>query len=304
MKPYFLSRRAVVVSGFAAGARLLGIPSTTRQSEPRLHLEWANNILSVSGAFLPGGTLKMWYLEAFCRSGSTDRNWNRSMIPHQTTLLSRDLDAGIIRLRTVVEPSVEVRHVIRADTDEVTFDVTMENRGDRFADVDWFQPCVRVDRFTGLQQDSYIRKCFIFTERGLIRLDQARRTDEARYRGGQVYVPAGIDLNDVNPRPISPEKPINGLIGCFSADETRLLATAWDQTQELFQGVIVCIHNDPRVGGLNSGETKRLRGKLYLLANDRDELLRRYRRDFGYRQQTRPGNRVYLTPLLSLTSRG
>ena len=283
MKPRFLSRRAVVVFGFSAGARLLGIPSTTRQPEPRLHLEWTNNILSVSGASLSGGTLKIWYLEAFCRSGSTDRNWNQSTIPHQTTLLSRDLDGGTIRLRTAVEPSVEVLHVIRADTDEVTFDVTMENRGDRFVDVDWFQPCLRVDGFTGLQQDKYIQKCFIFTERGLIRLDQTRRTDEARYRGGQVYVPAGIDLNNVNPRPISPEKPINGLIGCFSADETRLLATPWDHTQELFQGVIVCIHNDPRVGGLNPGETKRLRGKLYLLANDPEELLRRYRRDFGDR---------------------
>ncbi len=286
MKVHFLSRRAVVLFGFSVGTSLLGIPSATRQSESRLHLEWTNNILSVSGASLPGGTLKIWYLEAFCRSGSTDRNWNRSTIPHQTTLLSRDLDAGTIHLRTAVEPSVEVRHVIQADTDEVTFELTMENRGDRFVDVDWFQSCLRVDRFTGLQQDNYIQKCFIFTESGLIRLDQTRRTDEARYRGGQVYVPAGIDLNNVNPRPISPEKPINGLIGCFSADETRLLATAWDQTQELFQGVIVCIHNDPRVGGLNPGETKRLRGKLYLLANDPDELLRRYRRDFGDQQQT------------------
>ena len=230
---------------------------------------------------MPGGTLKIWYLEAFCRSGSTDLNWNQTTIPHQTTLLSQDLDAGMIRLRTVVEPSVEVRHVIRADTDEVTFDLTLENRGEDFVDVDWFQPCLRVDHFTGLQQDNYIQKCFIFTESGLTRLDQTRRADQARYRGGQVYVPAGIDLDDVNPRPISPEKPINGLIGCFSADETRLLATAWDQTQELFQGVIVCIHNDPRVGGLDPGETKRLRGKLYLLANDPDELLRRYRRDFG-----------------------
>ena len=104
MKPRFLSRRAVVVFGFSAGARLLGIPSTTRQPEPRLHLEWTNNILSVSGASLSGGTLKIWYLEAFCRSGSTDRNWNQSMIPHQTTLLSRDLDGGTIRLRTPSNP--------------------------------------------------------------------------------------------------------------------------------------------------------------------------------------------------------
>ena len=114
-------------------------------------------------------------------------------------------------------------------------------------------------------------------------LDKTRRTVEARYRGGQVYVPAGINRADVNPRPLSPDVPVNGLIGCVSADGKLLLANAWDHTQELFQGVIVCIHNDPRIGGLGPRETKRLHGKLYLLDNDPDALLARYRRDFGTR---------------------
>src|SRR5439155_24412992 len=133
---------------------------------------------------------------------------------------------------------------IRAGKDEVDFRLTLKNSGDELVDVQWFQPCIRVDRFTGGNQSNYIGKSFIFTGPGLARLDKTRRTEEAIYRGGQVYVPEGINLDDVNPRPISPDQPVNDLIGCFSRDNKYLLAMAWDKTQELFQGVIVCLHND------------------------------------------------------------
>ncbi|HVR76256.1 MAG TPA: PQQ-binding-like beta-propeller repeat protein, partial [Planctomycetota bacterium] len=94
--------------------------------------------------------------------------------------------------------------------------------------------------------------------------------------GGQVYVPAGIDRADVNPRPLSRSIPSNGLIGCFSADGKRILATAWEPYQELFQGVIVCIHSDFRLGGLEPGETRTAKGKIYLVENDPAKLLQRY----------------------------
>jgi hypothetical protein len=112
-------------------------------------------------------------------------------------------------------------------------------------------------------------------------LDRGQRTEEALYRGGQVYLPAGVNTNDVNPRPISLERPVNGLIGCFSFDDKYLLASAWSDTQELCQGVAVCAHNDPRIGGLQPHEVKHLKGKLYLLPDQSAELLRRYQRDFG-----------------------
>jgi hypothetical protein len=70
------------------------------------------------------------------------------------------------------------------------------------------------------------------------------------------------------------------LIGCFSADGKSLLAMAWDNTQELFQGVIVCIHDDPRIGGLQPGERKKLRGKVYIMSSDPAALLKRYEKDF------------------------
>lgn len=245
-----------------------------------LAVAWTNNMLTIRGPDLPGGKVDVWYLEAFCRSGSTRRDWRETTIPHQTELISADGKRKRIKLRTVVEPDIEVFHEIRAGRDEVDFRLTLKNKGDRFADVQWFQPCMRVGAFTGLKQDDYHRRCFVFTSQGLTLLDKTRRTEEALYRGGQVYVPAGINLNDVNPRPISPDQPVNGIIGCLSADGRSLLAMAWDRTQELFQGVIVCIHNDPRVGGLKPGEEKKLRGKIYILPNDPEQLLKRYRRDF------------------------
>lgn len=252
-----------------------------------LQLHWMKDILTISGAHLPGGKVDVWYLEAFCRRGSTGRDWGQTTIPHQTELLP-GAPPNTLRLRTVVEPQVEVLHEIRAGADEVEFRLTLKNNGPAFAEVDWFQPCIRVNRFTGHTQRDYVGRCFIYTDRGLTWLDRTRRSEDAIYRGGQVYVPEGIDLNDVNPRPLSPDKPVNGLIGCVSADDQWLLATAWDHTQELFQGVIVCIHNDPRVGGLQPGETKQLRGKLYLMKNRPEELLNRYQRDF--RQPASPGS--------------
>ena len=107
-------------------------------------------------------------------------------------------------------------------------------------------------------------------------LDHLPRNEEAIYKGGQVYVPAGIDRADVNPRPLSDVVPSNGLIGCFSKDGTMLLATAWEPSQELFQGVIVCLHSDFRLGGLKPNETKRARGVIYILPNDVPSLLARY----------------------------
>ena len=243
-----------------------------------LSISWTNNLLRIRGPEVPGEYVEIWYLEAFCRSGSTDQSWDKTTIPHRTELLSATPQK--IRLRTRVQPNVLVDHEITAQKDNVDFRVVARNEGVDSSDVQWFQPCMRVDRFTGLKQSNYIAASFIFTDQGLRTLDQLPRQEEAIYRGGQVYVPAGVPLKDVNPRPISSIKPVNSLMGCFSADRKKLLATAWDQTQELFQGVIVCLHNDPRIGGLKPGEQRTLHGKVYILANDPEALLQLYQRDF------------------------
>jgi hypothetical protein len=104
---------------------------------------------------------------------------------------------------------------------------------------------------------------------------------------GQVWCPEGVSRDDVNPRPLSPIVPSSGLLGCVSADGKELVATAWEPYQELFQGVIVCLHSDFRIGGLKPGQSKTIRGKIYLMPADFPELRARYRRDFpgGERHQ-------------------
>jgi len=95
--------------------------------------------------------------------------------------------------------------------------------------------------------------------------------------------PRGVPRSDVNPRPLSDLVPSNGLIGCYSADERLVLAIAFEPYQELFQGVRACIHADFRIGGLKAGESKRVRGKIYIVPADIDALLKRYAKDFPER---------------------
>ena len=91
----------------------------------------------------------------------------------------------------------------------------------------------------------------------------------------------------MNPRPLNPLIPSNGLIGCFSGDEKLIFATAWEPYQELFQGIARCIHSDFRLGGLAPGERKQVRGKIYIVPNDVPALLKRYRADFPEHREAR-----------------
>ena len=264
---------------FFAGLLFLAADELAAISAEGFTVSWTNNMLTVTGAKLPGNTLEIWFLEAFCRSKSTHQDWSKTTIPHKTRLVNST--PNLLRFRTVVSTNMMVYHQVKAAGDELEFAFEIKNVGLTPVDLEWFQPaCIRVGRFTGLNQSNYISRSFLFTEQGLTTLDKTRRREEAIYRGGQVYVPNGINLNDVNPRPISETKPVNGLIGCFSADDQYLLATASDQTHELFEGVIVCLHSDPHVGGLKPGETKKVRSKLYFMRNDPEALLKKYRQDF------------------------
>ena len=177
-----------------------------------------------------------------------------------------------------------VDHEIRAGDDEVDFRVVATNPGPNESQAHWAQPCIRVDRFTGTRpepgSEAYLPKCFLFLDGKLTRLPAQPWAREARYTPGQVWCPEHVSRDDVNPRPLSALRPSNGLIGCFSADGKQIMATAWEPYQELFQGVIVCLHSDFRIGGLKPKESKTIHGKIYLVPADVEALLARYRRDF------------------------
>lgn len=228
--------------------------------------------------------MSVLYLEAFCRPNSTRRDWDETVIKHRTRLIEASADHRFIKLRSELEDGVVVDHQIRAGADEVDFQLVATNPGARESEAAWAQPCIRVDRFTGTKleaaSEAYLPNCFVFAADKLTRMPTEPWAKQARYIPGQVWCPGHVSRDDVNPRPLSNIVPSNGLIGCFSADGKQLMATAWEPYQELFQGVFVCLHSDFRIGGLKPGESKRIRGKIYLMPADAGALLARYHRDF------------------------
>ena len=285
----FASLSSVFQTNHAAEVREVGgerVATAKHDPDPAeaLSLSWADNILTIRGSRLPGGEVKVWYLEAYCRPGSTDRDWGQTVIPHKTELTEAAPDGRLIKLRCKLEDGVTVEHEIRAGTDDVDFRLVAHNPTDRASQAHWAQPCLRVDKFTGVPQvrasEDYLPKSFIFVDGRLARMPTEPWATKARYTPGQVWCPKHVDRNDVNPRPLSSLVPSNGLIGCFSRDDKLILATAWEPYQELFQGVIVCLHSDFRIGGLKPSETKRVRGKIYIVGADVPALVRRYEKDF------------------------
>ena len=69
---------------------------TVVPAEPQgsLRMAWKDNYLTVTGPNLPGGEMRILYLEAYCRPGSTDRDWKETVIPHTAEKLEASSDGG------------------------------------------------------------------------------------------------------------------------------------------------------------------------------------------------------------------
>jgi len=265
---------------------VISVGGFSRPATADLTLKWEKNYLTITDPTgqMPGQHMKVHYLEAYCRPGSTDREWGKTVVGHKTERVKASDDGKRIELRCTLTDGVVVDHVITAGKDEVDFQLIARNPTDKVSLAHWAQPCIRVDRFVGVpakgSSEEYLPRSFIFVDGKLSRMPVKPWATKARYIPGQVWAPKGVPRDDVNPRPLSDIVPSNGLIGCFSKDEKWLFATAFEPYQELFQGVIVCLHSDFRIGGLKPGETKKIRGKIYLMKNDVEALLKRYRNDF------------------------
>ena len=237
-----------------------------RAGQPRelgLAVHWQDGLLTVTGEF-PGRQVEILYLEAYCRPGSTDRDWGETVIRHETDIVSSSPDGKALRLRDRLRDGVVVDHRIAASGDEIEFHLVAHNPTARASAADWAQPCVRVASFTGCEPDSgrtlvpdYARKSFVFLDGRLTRLPTEPWAIEARYTPGQVYRLAGVPREDVNPRPLSTLTPSASLFG-----------------------VRMCILSDFRIGVLVPDERKTIEGRLYFLPAEPEGLLARYREDF------------------------
>lgn len=271
-----------VLGGCAASQR----ESIALAKGPELSIARDGHWLVITSPATP--EIRINYLEAYCRANSTDADWvKQTVIPHTSETVEVSPDGKTIRLRDTLADGVVVDHTIVAGRGEVDFQVVAHNPTAQPGEAHWAQPCVRLGPFCGFADPprnsptDYLGKCFVYVDGKMTRMPFEPWATEARYTPGQVWRPAHVPRTDVNPRPLSSVVPSNGLIGCESGDGGHLFATAWEPYQELFQGVARCLHSDFRIGGLAPGETKHIRGKVYVVENDEPGLRARYERDFA-----------------------
>ena len=153
-------------------------------------------------------------------------------------------------------------HVITAGRDEVDFRLTARNPTDKVSLAHWAQPCIRVDRFVGVPprggSEEYLGKSFVFVNGELKRMPVEPWVKKARYTPGQVWCPAGVPPPTSTPDPSATSSRATESSTTSPVTE-EIFATAFEPYQELFQGVVVCLHADFRLGGLKPGETKQVR---------------------------------------------
>src|SRR5437016_9750179 len=111
---------------FAAAALLGMIGSAVAQDSKPLTISWEKNFLTVRGDF-PGGEIRTLYLEAYCRPGSTDREWRETVIPHSAEKMEASGDGRVIKLRDKLADGVVVDHTITAGNDEIDFRLVAPN---------------------------------------------------------------------------------------------------------------------------------------------------------------------------------
>src|SRR5262245_35885748 len=92
-----------------------------------LTIRWEKNFLRVRGNKLPGGEIEIHYLEAYCRPGSTDRDWRETVIGHTTEQVAAREDGSVIKLKDTLRDGVVVEHSITARADEVDFRLVAHN---------------------------------------------------------------------------------------------------------------------------------------------------------------------------------
>src|SRR6478735_7378438 len=91
---------------------LLFISAARTFAADPLTLSREDHWLIIKGAHLPG-EVKINYLEAYCRPGSTDADWvKHTVIPHKTELISNSPEKVIIR--DTLQDGVIVDHQITA----------------------------------------------------------------------------------------------------------------------------------------------------------------------------------------------
>src|SRR5262249_23734145 len=91
--------RLAALSVLASAVLVPGGGAAAGGRDQQLTIRWEKNFLYVRGPKVPGGEIEINYLEAYCRPGSTDRDWRETVIGHTTEKVSTPDNGSVIKLK-------------------------------------------------------------------------------------------------------------------------------------------------------------------------------------------------------------
>ena len=130
--------------------------------------------------------------------------------------------------------------------------------------------------------DPWRTRSFFLSTDGLSPLASRAMHFNARHRGEAEQLGEHGRFSFSYKWPTSDVDAVGGLLVRESEDGRWATGVAWEDFLSV-QGhnPWYCLHTCARVGALKPGQSRTLRGRLYLLAGTKEDVLRAYRRDFG-----------------------
>jgi len=171
--------------------------------------------------------------------------------------------------------------IVSPGVDDVTFECWFYNGQDKPTWVDT-QFCLRL--WDDLLRDETGERSYMLSNGKWVRMAD---TDRGKGRRELSHYPcvAGLDL----PEPADPTgwgkagvTSDYGLVAALAPDGKHVLAIAWPHPKSILSNwLIPCFHADPIWPQCPPKQSVRVRGKVYLLEETLNDLLVRYKRDFG-----------------------
>jgi hypothetical protein len=129
--------------------------------------------------------------------------------------------------------------------------------------------------------DPWRKRSYFVSADGLSPLASRALHFHSAYRGAAEHLSEGGRFLFSNKWPSSEVDAVAGVLVRESEDGKWVTAVAWEDVLAV-QGHNPwnCLHVCVRLGALKPGESRTVRGRLYLFEGNRDECLARYRRDF------------------------
>jgi len=256
-----------------AGLSLTSCKSVQEDKVPVLSVEKVQygTVVSIRDTVIPGLVLDVWCYEDALGDPVSYHNEGNTLV-----LIDEPLPDG-------VDIKVNVKGTEAGDVQKVRN----------------LNPCCQLERSasfksTGNYVDDFVARCFIYLDKGMTYLSDTKRipgtiedkSDKAndpkpwiqeyyptwRRHPGQIQGQRGY----------STDRPVYPVIGAVSRDRKYLVAVAWPETMRLGQVWHHCIHPRPIIGESydNTKGEINTHGKIYLMANDGEQLLAKFKKDF------------------------